>query len=60
MPWIEKSHRCLRPTLDQVEKANAGIGSRWMCPLAECRRVHRITNFELESHGLSVRWEIER
>ena len=50
----------MRPTLDQVENANAGIGSRWMCPLAECRRVHRITNFELESHGLSVRWEIER
>jgi hypothetical protein len=60
LTWLEKRHRCARPSLGQVEAAAAGIGSRWQCPEGECGSVYRLADFELTNDGLAVRWEIER
>jgi ribosomal protein L37AE/L43A len=61
MGWSITTHRCLRPTVEQVEKIGAGIGSVWRC--ATCRAAYRIVDFDISTSAgdfmqTSVRWEV--
>jgi predicted Zn finger-like uncharacterized protein len=61
MGWSLTTHRCVRPTISQVEEIGAGIGSVWVCP--SCRAAYRITDFDCgpvagDFMQSSVRWEV--
>jgi hypothetical protein len=63
MGWSITTHRCLRPTITQVEERGAGIGSVWVC--STCHAVYQIIDFEISPVSgdymqQSVRWEVLR
>jgi hypothetical protein len=63
MGWSITTHRCVRPSITQVEDKGAGIGSVWVCPL--CQAAYRIVDFEISPVSgdymqSSVRWEVLR
>ncbi|GAB3887770.1 hypothetical protein GCM10029964_054300 [Kibdelosporangium lantanae] len=63
MGWSLTTHRCVRPSVSQVEELGAGIGSVWVCPT--CHAAYRITEFDMSPVSgdymqATVRWEVVR